>query len=116
MAHIYCLLFYFIASCLTLISQVTGAGRGVGRRVALNFGRRQAFVVCWDKDAENNQNTVSIPIPRISVLSQSPLLKARVAFMGEPQTLSKATLVLSYLGLKQCFRNTEGHLDVEMNN
>ncbi|KAJ9582956.1 hypothetical protein L9F63_022717, partial [Diploptera punctata] len=37
---------------------VTGAGRGLGRRVALNFGRRQAFVVCWDKNAENNQNTV----------------------------------------------------------
>ncbi|XP_069670581.1 short-chain dehydrogenase/reductase family 16C member 6-like isoform X2 [Periplaneta americana] len=37
---------------------VTGAGRGLGRRLALSFGRRQAFVVCWDKDAENNQNTV----------------------------------------------------------
>lgn len=37
---------------------VTGAGRGLGRRLALNFGRRQAFVICWDKDAENNQNTV----------------------------------------------------------
>ncbi|PSN47188.1 hypothetical protein C0J52_07876 [Blattella germanica] len=37
---------------------VTGAGRGLGRRIALNFGRRQAFVVCWDKNAENNQNTV----------------------------------------------------------
>ncbi|PNF20382.1 hypothetical protein B7P43_G10239 [Cryptotermes secundus] len=37
---------------------VTGAGRGLGRRLALNFGRRQAFIVCWDKDAENNQNTV----------------------------------------------------------
>jgi hypothetical protein len=55
--------FYCLQSSLKhliiLMLQVTGAARGLGRQLALNFGRRQAFVVCWDKDAENNEKTVS---------------------------------------------------------
>lgn len=38
---------------------VTGAGHGLGRRIAREFARLGATVVCWDIDRERNENTVS---------------------------------------------------------
>nr|CAD7433362.1 unnamed protein product [Timema monikensis] len=36
---------------------VTGTGHGLGRRIAINFARMGALVVCWDKDTEKNTST-----------------------------------------------------------
>ncbi|KAK6619615.1 hypothetical protein RUM43_012372 [Polyplax serrata] len=37
---------------------VTGSGHGLGRRLAKDFARMGATVVCWDIDKERNENTV----------------------------------------------------------
>ncbi|EEB20497.1 17-beta hydroxysteroid dehydrogenase, putative [Pediculus humanus corporis] len=37
---------------------VTGSGHGLGRRIAKDFARLGATVVCWDVDKERNENTV----------------------------------------------------------
>ncbi|XP_026274584.2 17-beta-hydroxysteroid dehydrogenase 13-like isoform X2 [Frankliniella occidentalis] len=40
------------------LPQVTNAGRGLGRRVAVRFGLEAGLVVCWDPDLDRCMNTV----------------------------------------------------------
>lgn len=43
-----------------VVSQITGAGHGMGREVALRFGRLGSTVVCVDVNAANNEETANM--------------------------------------------------------
>lgn len=38
--------------------QVTGAGHGIGKELALQFASKGATVVCWDINKKGNEQTV----------------------------------------------------------
>lgn len=38
--------------------QITGAGHGIGKELALQFASLGATVVCWDINRESNEGTV----------------------------------------------------------
>ena len=37
--------------------QITGAGHGIGRELALLFALQNAIIVCWDLDEKGNNET-----------------------------------------------------------
>jgi len=39
------------------VAVVTGAGRGLGRAIAVQYAREGASVICWDRDADTAQAT-----------------------------------------------------------
>lgn len=40
-------------------SQVTGAGHGIGKELALKYASLKATVVCWDVNEQGNNETVN---------------------------------------------------------
>ena len=40
--------------------QITGAGRGIGRELALQFSKLGCIIVCWDIDLEAAQETADV--------------------------------------------------------
>jgi len=43
----------------SFVLQVTGAGNGIGRQIALNLGNLGAKIVCWDIEVEANGKLVN---------------------------------------------------------
>jgi FlaA1/EpsC-like NDP-sugar epimerase len=39
---------------------ITGAGSGIGKELALQYGNLGSKVVCWDINEENNKETVKL--------------------------------------------------------
>lgn len=47
------------ASSLGSSRQITGAGHGIGRELAVQLASLGCIVVCWDVDVEANRSTIS---------------------------------------------------------
>lgn len=37
--------------------QITGAGHGIGRELAILFAKQNSIIVCWDLDEKGNEET-----------------------------------------------------------
>lgn len=37
--------------------QITGAGHGIGRELAILFAKQNSIIVCWDLDKNGNEET-----------------------------------------------------------
>lgn len=44
----------------TLVNQITGAGHGMGREMALRFGKLGAEIVCVDINPSGNKETMDV--------------------------------------------------------
>lgn len=42
-----------------LLSQITGAGHGIGKELAIKYASLGATVVCWDINEESNNETMN---------------------------------------------------------
>lgn len=41
----------------SFFDQITGAGHGIGRELAILFAKQNAILVCWDLDEKGNEET-----------------------------------------------------------
>lgn len=54
-----CYLIQLLIYLLIYLYQITGAGHGIGRELAYKYASLGAIVVCWDLNAQSNQETVT---------------------------------------------------------
>jgi NAD(P)-dependent dehydrogenase (short-subunit alcohol dehydrogenase family) len=50
----------FETSCDSISLQIAGAGRGVGRDLAIQFSMLGAIVICWDIQHDINEETAML--------------------------------------------------------
>ncbi|EFN80911.1 Epidermal retinal dehydrogenase 2 [Harpegnathos saltator] len=75
-------------------SQVTGAGQGIGRELAIGYASLGATVVCWDINKEINEQTVD----EIKKISESSVYGYRCDVSDKDEVFKTAEKVRKEVG------------------